>query len=105
MIGKIEKVLKASGSDLSKLVKVNSKRAHRNDGTRLLRNVSDTLRLMRANTLARAATVYLLDMKDFAAVNEVYQEMIPSPKPARTCIQAAQLPRGAICEMEAVATA
>lgn len=32
--------------------------------------------------------IYLKNMDDFAAINGVYETMIPSPKPARTCIQA-----------------
>ena len=66
--------------------------------------------------------VYLKNMDDFAAMNEVYgkvlpslysghgakpyavQQLLPSPKPARTCIQAAKLPNDVDVEIEAIAT-
>merc|ERR1711936_1548316 len=48
-------------------------------------------------------TVLLADIKDFAAVNEVYTEFFTSNYPARAAYQAAALPRGARVEMEAVA--
>ncbi|KAF8202913.1 Endoribonuclease L-PSP [Pholiota molesta] len=49
--------------------------------------------------------VYLKNMDDFAAMNEVYAKLIPSPKPARTCIQAAKLPNDVDIEIEAIAVA
>ena len=48
--------------------------------------------------------VYLKNMDDFVAMNEVYSELLPTPKPARTCIQAAKLPNDVDVEMEAIAT-
>ncbi len=48
-------------------------------------------------------TVFLADMGDFAAVNEVYAEYMVEPYPARSCIQVAALPLGARVEIEAVA--
>jgi enamine deaminase RidA (YjgF/YER057c/UK114 family) len=48
-------------------------------------------------------TVYLADMGDFGAMNGVYGSLLPSPKPARTCIQAGQLPGNFLVEIEAVA--
>ncbi|KAF8642404.1 hypothetical protein AX16_009669 [Volvariella volvacea WC 439] len=47
--------------------------------------------------------VYLKDMGDFSAMNEVYEKLVPSPKPARTCIQAARLPNNVDIEIEAIA--
>ncbi|CAO1625566.1 unnamed protein product [Parajaminaea phylloscopi] len=47
--------------------------------------------------------IFLRSMDDFAAMNEVYQEMIPSPKPSRTCIQAGKLPLDTDIEIEAIA--
>ncbi|KAK2461940.1 hypothetical protein APHAL10511_006403 [Amanita phalloides] len=47
--------------------------------------------------------VYLKDMNNFAAMNEVYEQLLPSPKPARTCIQAAKLPNDVEIEIEAIA--
>lgn len=46
--------------------------------------------------------VYLTDMSDFAAVNEVYGRYFTAPFPARTAIQVAALPLGAAVEMDAV---
>ena len=48
-------------------------------------------------------TVFLVDLEDFAAVNEVYSEFFQDPFPARTCVQVASLPKGARVEIEAVA--
>ncbi|KAF9457067.1 Endoribonuclease L-PSP/chorismate mutase-like protein [Collybia nuda] len=48
--------------------------------------------------------VYLKDMSNFAAMNEVYEKLLPNPKPARTCIQAGKLPNDVDVEIEAIAT-
>ena len=48
-------------------------------------------------------TVYLLDMADFAAMNEVYGSYFQAPAPARATIQAAGLPRGVRVEIDVVA--
>ena len=47
--------------------------------------------------------VYLRDIKDFAAMNEVYKTYFKAPYPARTTIQAAALPGGIAVEIECVA--
>ncbi|TFK30410.1 Endoribonuclease L-PSP [Coprinopsis marcescibilis] len=49
--------------------------------------------------------IFLKNMDDFAAVNQVYEKLVPAPKPARTCIQAAKLPNDVDIEIEAIATA
>ena len=49
------------------------------------------------------ATVYLKDLNDFAAMNEVYQEFFGNTPPARTCFQVAKLPMDATVEIEAIA--
>lgn len=46
-------------------------------------------------------TCFLTDMKDFAAFNEVYSRHFTG-KPARSCVAALALPRGAVVEIEAV---
>ena len=58
-------------------------------------------------SLAQAVrlTVYLADMDDFAAMNAVYARYFPASPPARSCIAAAGLPKGARVEMDVVATA
>lgn len=48
--------------------------------------------------------VYLTDMGDYAAVNEVYSYQFSAPYPARTTIGVAALPLGATVEMDAVVT-
>lgn len=48
-------------------------------------------------------TVYLSDMADFTAMNEVYGSYFPSPAPARATIQAARLPRDAKVEIDLIA--
>ncbi len=48
-------------------------------------------------------TVYLADMKDFAAMNEVYATYFSSPAPARATVQAAGLPKGVRVEIDLVA--
>ena len=47
-------------------------------------------------------TVYLSDMADFTAMNEVYGSYFPSPAPARATIQAARLPRDAKVEIDLI---
>ncbi len=48
-------------------------------------------------------TIYLGNMGDFATVNGIYGRFFPSSPPARTTIQAAGLPRGALVEIDAIA--
>jgi 2-iminobutanoate/2-iminopropanoate deaminase len=48
--------------------------------------------------------VYLTDMGDFAAMNEVYREHLSAPYPARTAIAVAALPLGAVVEFDAIAS-
>lgn len=49
------------------------------------------------------ATVYLADLGDFAAMNEVYATFFTTPQPARSTIQAARLPRDARIEVDVIA--
>lgn len=51
---------------------------------------------------ALRCTVYLTDLADFQAVNEVYARFMGEPAPARVCVQVAALPRGASVEIDAV---
>ncbi len=46
--------------------------------------------------------VYLVDMADFAKVNEVYKRYFPNEFPARTCIAIKALPKGGLVEIESV---
>lgn len=65
----VEAILKAAGSDLSKVFKT---------------------------------TCFLADMGDFASFNEVYARYFLS-KPARSCVAVKTLPKGVLCEIEAMA--
>jgi 2-iminobutanoate/2-iminopropanoate deaminase len=49
-------------------------------------------------------TVFLADMNDFAAVNEVYGTYFHAPAPARATVQVARLPRDARVEIDAIAS-
>ena len=47
-------------------------------------------------------TCFLADMADFATFNEVYAQYFTS-KPARSCVAVKSLPKGVLCEIEAIA--
>ena len=49
-------------------------------------------------------TVFLDNMDDFATVNEIYATYFKEPYPARSAIEVAKLPRGALIEVEVIAT-
>ncbi len=71
---------------------------------RALRNLSAILDAA-GTTLERVikTTIFLADMGDFTAVNEVYARHISTPYPARSTVAVAGLPKGALVEIEAVA--
>lgn len=71
---------------------------------RVLRNLSAVL-IAAGSGLSRVikTTVYLADIADFPAMNEVYARHFGTHKPARSTIQAAALPKGARVEIDAVA--
>lgn len=48
-------------------------------------------------------TIYLTDLADFAAVNDIYGRFFSQPAPARACVQVAALPKGCDIEIEWVA--
>ena len=48
-------------------------------------------------------TIFLVDLGDFATVNSIYQELIPPPYPARSCVQVAALPKNGLVEIEVIA--
>lgn len=49
-------------------------------------------------------TVFLADMGDFAAMNEVYKENFSAPFPARSAVAVKALPKGALVEVECIAS-
>jgi len=72
----------------------------------VLRNLSKVLEAA-GTSLDRVVktTVFLADMNDFAAMNEVYGRHFPADPPARSTVQAARLPRDARVEIDVVALA
>lgn len=48
-------------------------------------------------------TVFLADMSDFAAMNEVYAEYFTAPAPARSAVAVKTLPKGGLVEIEVIA--
>ena len=50
------------------------------------------------------ATIFLVDMNDFAVVNEVYGGCFSTHKPARSTVAVKALPRGALVEIEIIAS-
>ncbi len=50
-------------------------------------------------------TVFIKDMNDFAQINEIYSGYFTQPYPARSCVEAARLPKDVLIEVEAVAEA
>ena len=48
-------------------------------------------------------TIFVADMNDFATVNEIYSKYFTGETPARSCVQAAKLPKGGLVEIEAIA--
>ena len=48
-------------------------------------------------------TVFLADMGDFAAMNEVYAQFFSAPYPARSAVAVKTLPKGALVEIECIA--
>lgn len=49
-------------------------------------------------------TIYLVDMADFAAVNDVYGRCFPGHKPARSTVAVKSLPRAVMLEIEVIAS-
>jgi len=72
--------------------------------TQVMKNLGAVLSAAGASYAQVAkTTVYLADMADFAAMNEVYGRYFAAPAPARATIQAAGLPRGVRVEIDLVA--
>ncbi|HVG38707.1 MAG TPA: RidA family protein [Pyrinomonadaceae bacterium] len=71
---------------------------------RVMRNITAVLEGAGASlSQVVKTTVFLADMDDFGAMNEVYGRYLGDQPPARSTIQAAKLPRGARVEIETVA--
>lgn len=71
---------------------------------RVMRNVAAVLQAAGADlSTVVKTTVFLRDMNDFAAMNEVYGRHFGEHKPARSTVQVARLPRDVAVEIEAIA--
>lgn len=71
---------------------------------RVLKNLSAVLEAAGSSLDQVVKTVvFLADMDDFTAMNEVYGQFFPGAPPARSTVQAARLPKDARVEIEAVA--
>ncbi|MCA1614175.1 MAG: RidA family protein [Acidobacteria bacterium] len=70
----------------------------------VFRNLSEVLKAAGAGLGdVVKATVYLADMNDFAAMNEVYARALGENRPARSTVEAARLPRDARVEIDVIA--
>lgn len=49
-------------------------------------------------------TIFLTDLNNFSLVNEAYVNYFTAPYPARSCVEAPALPKGALVEIEVIAT-
>ena len=71
---------------------------------RALQNVGEILKAGGSSfSQVVRTTVYLADLADFPAMNEVYATFFTAPQPARSTIQAAKLPKDARIEIDAIA--
>jgi 2-iminobutanoate/2-iminopropanoate deaminase len=71
---------------------------------RVMENLAAVLSAAGASfATAVKATIFLADLNDFAAVNEVYGKRFPSAPPARSTVQVAALPRGVRVEIDLIA--
>lgn len=70
---------------------------------RVLSNLEAVLRAAGASWIdVVKTTVYLMDLTDFPTVNEIYGRRLGGARPARSTVQVAALPRGALIEIDAI---
>src|SRR5262245_37066802 len=76
----------------------------RAQATQVMRNLDGVLRAA-GTSFARVVktTIYLTDLGDFGAVNEIYGGFFSGDPPARATVQVAGLPKGAMVEIDAIA--
>ncbi len=71
------------------------------------RSLTNAKAILEASGLSLAhvvkTTVFLADMGDFGAMNEVYAEFFKAPYPARSAVAVKTLPKGALVEIECIA--
>ena len=71
----------------------------------IVKNISDVLKEAGCtiNDVVKA-TVFMTDIKDYAAMNEAYMKLFRPPYPTRTCVEISALPKeGALIEIEVIA--
>ena len=66
-----------------------------------LKNVLAAAGLSTKNVIK--TTVFLADLADFPTVNAIYETFFLAPYPARSCVQVAGIPKGALVEIECIA--
>ena len=70
----------------------------------VLENLKSILLAAGASTLDIVkTTVFLKNLDDFTAMNEIYSAYFPKEAPARSTVEVARIPRGALIEIEAIA--
>jgi 2-iminobutanoate/2-iminopropanoate deaminase len=76
----------------------------REQATRVMQNLAAVLKAGGASFASVVkTTIYLKDLADFGAVNEIYGSHFADAPPARATVQVAGLPRGALVEIDAIA--
>lgn len=72
--------------------------------TRVMQNLGEILKAGGADySMVVRTTIFLTDLSDFAAVNEIYATYFSSPYPARATVQVARLPKEVRVEIDAIA--
>ena len=76
-------------------------------GAQLRQTLSNIDGLLKSQDLKRSniikTSIFLTDLGNFSQVNEAYTAFFEAPYPARSCIQASALPKGAVVEIEVIA--
>ena len=68
-----------------------------------LTNVTNLIKAAGCDVSKTVKTVvFIQNMDDFAAINEVYSQFFTEPYPARSCVEVAKLPKGVLIEVEAI---
>lgn len=88
----------ATGEIVSPDIRVQTKQALENLKNVLQAGGSDLDHVLKT-------TLYIKDMNDFSAINDVYGSYFKENCPARSCVEVSALPKGALIEIEAVALA
>lgn len=75
-----------------------------NETRQVLKNISEILLAEKSsmNNVIKI-TVYLKNLSNFSLMNDVYSTFFPDNKPARSCVEVSNLPKGAGVEMDAIA--